>query len=174
MFFLILLIIIFFIFTFWTVLVGAGWEPTPMPVVYRMLSLAEVKPGDVVYDLGCGDGRVIITAVCKFGAQAVGIEIDPLRYFITRIRIRRRRLDSKIQLVWGNFIQQDLRSATVVGIFLSSRANSRLEEKFSQELRPGTRIVSYYWPMKKWNPKFVDYENRIYLYQVPEEFSATD
>jgi tRNA U38,U39,U40 pseudouridine synthase TruA len=77
-------------------------------------------------------------------------------------------------LVWGNFIQQDLRSATVVGIFLSSRANSRLEEKFSQELRPGTRIVSYYWPMKKWNPKFVDYENRIYLYQVPEEFSATD
>jgi len=174
MIFLTLIIIIFFIFTFWTVIVGAGWEPTPMPIVYRMLSLAEVRPQDLVYDLGCGDGRIIIAAVGEFGARAVGIEIDPLRYFITRLRIRLRKLDNKIQLIWGNFFHQDLRPATVITIFLSSRANSQLEKKFCRELRPGTRVVSYYWPLGEWKPQNMDYESRIYLYQIPEGFSAAD
>jgi len=174
MLFFALIVIIFFIFTFWTVLVGAGWEPTPMPVVYRMLSLAEVKPQDVVYDLGCGDGRIIIAAVSEFGARAVGIEVDPLRYFIVQLRIRLRKLDNKIQLIWGNFFYQNLRPATVITIFLSSRANSQLERKFCQELRPGTRVVSYYWPLRKWKPYNMDYESRIYLYQIPEGFSPAD
>ena len=95
----------------WTHFWGAPWVPTSRALVHNMLTIAEVEPGDVVYDLGCGDGRVIITAARRFGAQAVGIEIDPLRYVWCQLLITLLRLRKRVKVFFGDFFSQDLSDA---------------------------------------------------------------
>jgi predicted RNA methylase len=107
-----------------------------------MLTLAQVGPDDVVYDLGCGDGRVIITAARRFGARAVGIEIDPFRYlwcqmFISILGLRRR-----VSVIFGDFFRQDLSNADVVTCYLLQDTNQKLVLKLQKEMRPGARVVS--------------------------------
>lgn len=123
---------------------GAPWAPTPMSLVHNMLTLAEVGPDDTLYNLGCGDGRVIITAARHYGAWAVGIEIDPLRYLWCQILIAVLRLRSRVKIVFGDFFRQDLGEADVVTCYLLQGTNNKLEKKFKRELRPGTRVVSHY------------------------------
>jgi 16S rRNA A1518/A1519 N6-dimethyltransferase RsmA/KsgA/DIM1 with predicted DNA glycosylase/AP lyase activity len=126
----------------WTSFFGAPWVPTSMKMVHKMLAMAEVGPDDLVYDLGCGDGRMIVTAARRYGSRAVGIEIDPLRYLWCQILISVFGLRDRVKIVYGNFFKQDLSEADVVTCYLIQSTNIKLEKKLKQELRPGTRVVS--------------------------------
>lgn len=139
---LLLLLLALTISFLWTSILGAPWVPTSMKMVHKMLSMAEVGHEDLVYDLGCGDGRMIVTAARHYGARAVGIEIDPLRYLWCKGLISILGLRDRVQVVYGNFFSQDLRQADVVTCFLVQATNLELEGKLKRELRPGTRVVS--------------------------------
>jgi len=141
-------VILFYIF--WTFPFGAPWVPTPYKAARRMLELAGVSSSDVVYDLGSGDGRILILAARDFGAKAVGIEIDPFKIILSRIRIRKSGVKNKVKLKWGNIFKVNLKDATVVTIFLTQKANDKLEEKLKRELPEGARVVSFQWDFKNW------------------------
>jgi precorrin-6B methylase 2 len=147
---------------------GAGWEPTVGRKVRRMLELSGTGPSDVVYDLGSGDGRVIIEAARSYNARAVGVEADPLRVVYSRMAVSLHRLKGKVTVVWGNFFHIDLSEATVVTLFLTQGTNQRLKSKLLSELRPGTRVVSYVWTFEGWTPKSRDEENELALYVIPD------
>lgn len=156
------------IFLLGTSAVGAGWEPTAGRKVARMLELSEAGPSDVLYDLGSGDGRVVIEAARSYSASAVGVEADPLRVLYSRLAVSLHRLKGKVRVVWGNFFHVDLSEATIVTLFLTQGTNRRLKAKLLSELKPGTRVVSYVWTFEGWTPKSVDAENELTLYIVPE------
>ena len=151
----------------WTHPLGAGWQPTPNKIVRVMLILAQTNPSDIVYDLGSGDGRILVTASKEFGARSVGIEVDPLRFLWSKIRIIFLGLNHLSKVVYGNVYHKNLSEATVVTLFLSRRANNKLKTKL-KELGPGTRIVSYWHPIENWEPDEVHYNPKIYLYKIPK------
>ena len=150
----------------WPMLIGAQWIPTPMNIVKKMLELADVQEGDVVIDLGSGDGRIITTAAKEYKARAIGIEADPIRLIWSRVNIRNNGLSEKVKVLWGNFFDKDLEEATVVTIYQNQETNKKLKPKFEKELEPGTRIVSHVFTFDGWEPKKVDQESQIYLYLV--------
>lgn len=159
---LLVIVLILAISTSWTNFVGAPWVPTTMRTVNKMLELADVGPDDIVYDLGCGDGRTIITAAWRYGARAVGIEIDPLRYILCQLLITLLGLRRRVRIVYGNFFKQDLREATVVTCYLLQDTNRRLEEKFKNELRPGTRVLSNTFTFLGLHPVHQNGDARLY------------
>ena len=126
----------------WTNSRGAPWVPTSISKVNKMLDLAEVKPDDLVYDLGCGDGRIVVTAAQKYHARAVGIELDPFRWLWCQGLIVVLGLQDRVQVHFGDFFKQDLSQADVVTCYLLPETNRKLEEKLLRELKPGTRVVS--------------------------------
>jgi SAM-dependent methyltransferase len=127
---------------YWTRLVGGPWVPSSMQTVNEMMEMAEVGPGDVVYDLGCGDGRMLIAAAMRYQARAVGIEIDPLRYLWCQFLITVLGQRKRIRIIFGNLFNKDLSEADVVMCYLMPDALTKLEKKLKKELRPGTRVVS--------------------------------
>ena len=131
-----------------------------------MLEMAEVNSRDIVFDLGSGDGRIVIEAAKNCHAKAVGIEADPLRVFWSRLKITFSGLRNQVKIIWGNFFNQDISEASVITLFLSDYANEKLKSKFIRELKPGTRIVSYVWIFEEWKPIKVDKIERIYLYKI--------
>ncbi|MBE0685881.1 MAG: 50S ribosomal protein L11 methyltransferase [Anaerolineaceae bacterium] len=135
-------ILLIVISLYWTRIVGGPWVPSSMQVVYRMLDMAGVKPNDTVYDLGCGDGRVLVAAAKRYHARAVGIEIDPIRYLWCQILISLLGLRKQVQIIFGNLFNADLSEADVVVCYLMPDALSKLETKLKTELEPGKRIVS--------------------------------
>jgi hypothetical protein len=149
-------------------LAGVPWIPTPIEKVRKMLSLAELKPGETVYDLGSGDGRIIITAAKEFQARSVGIELAPLLVLWTQLRIRAYRLGGQAHVVWGDFFRRDLSESDVVTLFLWPRINIKLKQKLEAELRPGARVVSYAFPIEGWIPWKIDEEEELYLYKVQD------
>ena len=128
------------------------YEPTPMPVVRAMLALADVKPSDVVYDLGSGDGRMVITAAKEFGARGVGIEIDPVLVARAEANARTAGVLDRVSFRQGDMFAADISAASVVTLFLHPRPNLRLRPKLQAELPSGARIVSYIWNMGDWAP----------------------
>lgn len=126
--------------------------PTWQPVVYQMLDLAEVTKEDVVYDLGSGDGRIVILAAQRYGARGVGIEIDPKLVAISRQVAREAGVEDKVRFIEGDLFDADISPATVVTLFLSPGVNRDLEPKLRRELRAGTRIVSHQFPIGRWRP----------------------
>jgi trans-aconitate methyltransferase len=145
------------------------YEPTPMPVVRALLELADVGPQDVVYDLGAGDGRMVITAAQEFGARGVGIEIDPALVAQAQERAREAGVQDQVEFRLGDMFAADVRTATVVTLFLHPGPNLKLREKLRAELPPGARIVSYVWDMGSWQPAEVRQvnEHRIFLWRIP-------
>ncbi len=131
---------------YWTTLVGAPWVPSSLKMADQMLKLANVGPDDVVYDLGCGDGRLVLAAARHFSARAVGIEIDPLRYLWCQLLITLTGQRGRVRILFGNLFNHDLSGATVVMCYLLPDALKKLETKFRQELPPGTRILSNKYP----------------------------
>lgn len=127
---------------YWTRIVGGPWVPSSMQVIHRMLEMAEVDPEDVVYDLGCGDGRVLLAAAMRYHARAVGIEIDPLRYLWCQFLITVLGQRKRIRIIFGNLFTKDLSEADVVICYLMPDALAKLEKKLKKELRSGTRVVS--------------------------------
>ena len=148
----------------WTYSRGAPWTPTPMGKIHKMLTMAEVGPEDLLYDLGCGDGRMVVTAVRQYGAKAVGIEIDPLRYLWCQFLITILGLRDRIQLVYSDFFAQDLSAADVVTCYLLQRTNEQLEEKFKRELRSSTRVLSHDFTFPGLQLISKDDEDWLYLY----------
>lgn len=134
----------------------APFDPTPQEVVERMLTLAGVKNGDVVYDLGSGDGRILIAAAKKFAVKGVGFEIDPGLVKLARENIRREKLEKLVEIREQDFMTADLSSATVVTLYLSFDGNLKVRPLLVRQLRPGTRVVSYHFDMGDWQPKIVE------------------
>ena len=143
----------------------APWWRTNKKVARAICRLAKVGKGDVVYDLGCGDGTALITAVKEFNATGVGIEIDPVRFFIAKNRVSFNKLNSEIKIFNKNFFDVDISKASVIVVYLVPKALGRLLPKFKKELKKGTRIVSYRYeinlPLKKH-----DKENEIRMYVI--------
>ena len=125
--------------------------PTPAAVVEEMLDLAAVAASDVVYDLGSGDGRIVIAAARR-GARAVGIELDAQLVQDSRERAFVAGVTDRTMFVWQDALKTDLRAATVVTLYLFPELNTKLATKFLAELRPGTRIVSHRFPVADWTP----------------------
>lgn len=146
------------------------FTPTLYGVADDMLRLAGVGTGDVVYDLGSGDGRILILAAQKYGARAVGIELDPRLVELSRQIAREGEVAERVTIVEGDLFTADISSATVVTLYLSPGVNRRLEEKLRQ-LRPGTRIVSHQFPIGSWKPDRVvraeDDRTDLFLWTVP-------
>ncbi len=116
-----------------------------MKTANKMLAIADVGPDDLVYDLGCGDGRIIVSAARRYGARAVGIEIDPFRYLWCQVLIAVLGLRGRVKVIFGDFFNQDLSDADVVTCYLLQVTNEKLEAKLKEDLRPGTRVVSNYF-----------------------------
>ena len=131
-----------------------------------MLTMAEVGPEDTVYDLGCGDGRIIVTAARCYGSRAVGIEVDPLRYLWCQARITALGLRGRVRVVYGSFFTQDLSDADVVTSYLLRRTNNKLEAKFKRELRPSTRVVSNEFAFPGLHLLRQDEVEGLYLYDL--------
>ena len=146
--------------------------PTPQIIVDRMLEAARVKPGDRVYDLGSGDGRILITAVQKYGARAVGIEIDPDQVAKSRQRIHLLGLDDRASVLHASALRADLSPADVVTLYFLTSTNEKLKPNLDRCLKPGTRVVSNQFPIKGWKAseavivKMGSVEHTIYLYRI--------
>jgi len=126
------------------------FEPTPMDVVWKMLEVAEVKPTDVVYDLGCGDGRIVVEAARRYGARGVCVEINPKLLAEARANARGAGVEDRIQFRNEDLLQVSLREATVVTLFLSAQMNLELRPRLQRDLRRGARVVSHFHSMGDW------------------------
>src|SRR5580698_941885 len=150
----------------------APYVVSPQEIVDRMLELADLKPGEKLYDLGSGDGRILITAVVRFKAKAVGVEISDDLVNSTNTRIRKLGLDNDAQVIHGNFLDVDLSPADVVTLYLATDANELLRPNLEKYLRNGTRVVSHEYAVPGWKPKLVDKDperhgHTIFLYEMP-------
>ena len=147
------------------------FAPTWEPVVFEMLQLAGVSAHDVVYDLGSGDGRIVILAAQKYGARGVGIEIDPKLVAISRQVARDAEVSDRVTFIEGDLFAADIAGATVVTLYLSTSVNRQLEAKLKRELRPGTRIVSHQFPIGDWTPertvRSADDGTLLFLWTIP-------
>jgi SAM-dependent methyltransferase len=128
------------------------YVPTPQPVVNEMLKLTKVTKNDVVYDLGSGDGRILITAAKVHGARGVGYDIDPERVREATENAVKAGVDKRVRFVLGDLFEADMKEATVVTLYLLQSLNIKLRPKLFAELRPGTRIVSHDFDMGDWKP----------------------
>lgn len=150
------------------------YDPTPQPVVEEMLKLAEVKKGDVIYDLGCGDGRIVVTAAVKYGVKAVGVDLDPERVLESEENVRVNGVEDLVTIRRENIFDTDVSEASVVAIYLYPSVNLALKPRLLEQLRPGSRIVSHAFDMGDWEPEkevTVEYEGapyEIFLWRIPE------
>jgi len=150
----------------------APFVPSPQQIVDRMLEAANLKPGEVLYDLGCGDGRVLISAAQKYRAKAVGVELsEPLVKQATE-HVKKLKLDDQITILQGDLMNIDLNPADVVILYLETGANEKLRPNLEKYLRPGARVVSHDFEVRGWKPTHVetlDAYNRphkIYVYLI--------
>jgi len=148
------------------------YVPTPPDVVERMLKLGKAKAGDIHYDLGCGDGRIVIMAVQKFGAaRGTGYDIDPERIKEANENAQQAGVAGKVKFILGNLFEADFRDATLVTLYLLPDVNMRLRPKLLKDLKVGSRIVSHQFNMGDWEPdEQIQIEWRtVYLWTVTEQ-----
>lgn len=134
----------------------APYVPTPQQVVDRMLALAGVGPGDVIYDLGCGDGRIPITAAKRYGARGVGVDVDPQRIAEANANAKQEGVSDRVRFLLQDAMTTDVSDATVVTLYLLSASNLKLRPILTRQLKPGARIVSHAFSMGDWQPDKVD------------------
>ena len=145
--------------------------PTPQSVVDEMLRAANVRAGETVYDLGCGDGRILITAAQRYNAKGVGIEMSRDIYEKTSARIKSLGLDSRVQVIHGNALHTDLTPADVVTLYLLTSSNEKLKPSF-EKLHVGARVVSHDFEIHGWKPDSVTHiasmgrEHTVYVYEI--------
>jgi SAM-dependent methyltransferase len=151
----------------------APFVPTPEPVVEKMLKLADLKPGETLYDLGSGDGRVLFIAAQKFGAKAVGVEISQKLVNATSKRVTELGLQNRIKVIEGNVLDADLSGADVVTLYFLRLSNEKLKPNLIKQLRAGARVVSHDFEIMGWKPDQVEKVtihrrgHLIYLYRMP-------
>jgi len=153
--------------------------PTPPEVVDEMLKLADLKSGDLLYDLGCGDGRIVIAAAKRSGVRAVGIDIDPVRISESNTNAAAAGVTDRVRFIEKNLFEADFRDASVVTMYLLTSVNLRLRPKLLAELKPGTRLVSHTFDMGEWRPdksQFVateyDDQRAVHFWVVPANVSG--
>lgn len=142
---------------------GAPWVPSPTETIRKMLVLAKLKPGERLYDLGSGDGRIVLISAREFGAISTGIEIDPFRASYSRLLIRLSRLGGRARVVRSSFYTVNLSDADVVTLYLLQETNDRLKPKLEKELKPTCRVVSRVFKFD-WDLIDADLESKIYVY----------
>lgn len=153
----------------------APYVPSPQNVVEEMLRAAKVKAGETVYDLGSGDGRVVITAAQKFGAKAVGVEIGPKEVKLSREKIAQAKLEDRVRIIEEDMMKVDLSAADVVTIYLLTSSNDLLRPHLEKHLRPGARVISHDYPIRGWKEIRVDevesYKrvHRLYVYEIAKK-----
>ena len=147
------------------------YEVTRQEIVEEMLDMAGVTREDVVYDLGCGDGRFVITAAKRYGARGVGIDIDPARIKEANENAYRAGVTDRVKFVEKDLFETDIREATVVALYLLPELNLRLRPKLFRELRPGARVVSNSFDMGDWKPENISslYAKRFYYWIIPAD-----
>lgn len=147
------------------------YVPTSDTVVDAMLRLARVESDDVVYDLGSGDGRIVIAAARNFGARGVGIDIDPERISESHVNAEKAGVTDQVEFVEADLFKSDFSEATVVTLYLLGRLNERLKPMLMEQLKPGTRIVSHAFDMGDWKPEQTQVVDgtTIYLWTIPEK-----
>lgn len=151
------------------------YVPTPPEVVEAMLKLGNVGGGDIHYDLGCGDGRIVVTAVQKFGAtRGTGYDIDPQRIKEANENARQAGVTDKVKFIIGNLFEADFHDATVVTLYLLPEVNLKLRPKLLKDLKVGSRIVSHQFDMGDWEPdKKIQIDSRtVYMWTVTEKAKA--
>lgn len=151
----------------------APFVATPPDVVDRMLTLAKAGPRDLVYDLGCGDGRIVIAAAAKFGARGVGVDIDPGLVARAQADAKAAGVADRVTFRVQDVLDTDIQSATVVTLFLSPELNARLRPKLTSQLKAGSRIVSHRYGIGDWVPEVTrtvtvsETRNHVFLWRVP-------
>lgn len=142
------------------------WGGTPSRLMEEMFRFAKIEKSDVIYDLGCGDGRIVITAAQKYGIKGVGIDLDPIRIQESMQNLQKSGIpESQVKFLCQNLFEVDLSEATVLAIYLNKKVNRKLREKIFREMKPGTRIVSHNWDMGNWKPDGITHiENRTVFY----------
>ena len=160
------------------------YVPTTEPAVEAMLKLADVKKSDIVYDLGCGDGRIVITAAKKYGAHGVGIDINPQRIGEANANLKKAGVENLVRFEENDLFLADFHEATVVTLFLLPNINLKLKPKLLEQLKPGTRVVSNTFDMGDWkavkefsvdddtNDEDTGLSKRLYLWIIPEKLAA--
>ena len=151
----------------------APYVSTPQPVVDAMLRMADVGASDVVYDLGCGDGRIVISAASQFGARGVGVDLDPRRIDEANAAARSAGVAGRVRFVVQDLFKADFSEASVLALYLFPEMNARLLPKIRSEMRPGSRVVSYQFGIGDWVPEKAEgiwvgeLRNEIFLFRVP-------
>ena len=151
------------------------FEATPDDVVEAMLKMAGVTKEDVVYDLGCGDGRFVITAAKTYGARGIGVDIDTVRIQESNENARKANVTERVKFITGDLFRIDVGEATVVTLYLLNELNLQLRPKLLRELKPGTRIVSHAFDMGDWEPDDIGQvrDKTFYYWVVPANISGT-
>jgi len=157
------------------------YYPTPQAVIDKMLEMAKVTKADVVYDLGCGDGRIVVTAAKKYGVKALGVDIDPVRVKEAVARAKAAKVAELVTVREEDMYKTDLSGASVVTLYLNDKANLALMPALKKSLKPGSRVVSHTWDMGDWRPDktvtmtAVDekdgmrYEYKLYLWIIRKQ-----
>jgi len=170
LFSLILFIAFFFVTLLW-ILIPALYGLPPVPTkperIRKALKLANLRPGEVLYDLGAGDGRVLLIAVPEFGAKAVGIEVGPVQCALIWLRAVASGFENQIQIRWANFYKADLRDADVVFVYATSKEVMKLASHLEKQLKDGARVVSISADFPEWEPKELDDLGLIFVYEMP-------
>ncbi len=159
----------------------APYVPSPINVVRKMLALADAGPGDIVYDLGCGDGRILFTAVEEFDVeQAVGYDLNQHMVDTVERKAKDKGLDDRIWVYNQNFFEAEFREATIITLYLTTSGNAKLMPKFEHELKSGARVVSHDFPVHGWETAkqdggyYILGSHKIYLYNVPAAFENSE
>lgn len=145
------------------------WVPTEKMRARRALEMAKLQPGEVLYDLGAGDGRILLMAVQEFGARAVGVEASPLQYLFTVARCFFSGAKPNIRVRRENFYKSDLSDADVIFAYLTPAHASRLQEKLGAALKPGARVVAIAFEFPEWKPSAVDDRQLLFMYEMPPQ-----
>lgn len=147
---------------------GLPWVPTREARIRRALQMAGLQPGEVLYDLGSGDGRVLRLAASEFGARAVGIEVGPMQCLLSRLLTWLSRSGDRVQTRCGNFYKASFQDADVVFVYLTSGQTARLRPLLERQLRPGARVVSIAADFPGWRPTEVDRVMLVFAYILPQ------
>jgi len=154
--------------SFYSFFIGAPYVWTPKKALREIFAIAKIKPGDKFYDLGAGDGKTLIVTQKEFGAQALGFELSPIMYAVAKLNLFFSG-DKKSKLYFRNFYKQNLSDADVIFCFLTIAAMAKLKPKLENELRPRTRVISYYFSIHGWTPKEIvtgKYPGKVFLYEI--------
>ncbi len=173
-----ILILVAFFFFIALFIVGLLWilvpamyglpsRPTHPDRIRAALKLATLKAGETLYDLGCGDGRVLVIAAKEFGAKAVGVEIGPVQRLVSRVRALYNGVSDRVRVEAGNFYQSDVREADVVFIYATSTEVARLASHLQSQMKPGARVVSISADFPEWEPTAFDEARLIFVYEMP-------